>query len=104
MPTKLDLIYLSPAAEDFEEIVKYHLLQAGLPSARKITVTMESTINKLRDYPLMGQTHPDRLLAHQGYRKLVLTGTYVAIYKIIGNTVYIYRIVNGKTTYPSLLV
>ncbi len=104
MPTKLDLIYLSPAAEDFEEIVKYHLIQAGVPSARKIAATMEGTINKLRDYPLMGQTHPDRLLAQQGYRKLVLTQTYVAIYKIIDSTVYIYRIVNGKTNYPSLLI
>ncbi len=104
MPTKLDLIYLTPAAEDFEEIVKYHLNQAGVPSARKIAATMEGTINKLRDYPLMGQTHPDRLLAQQGYRKLVLTPTYVAIYKIIDSTVYIYRIVNGKTNYPSLLI
>lgn len=104
MPTKLDLIYLTPAAEDFEEIVKYRLLQAGVPSARKITSAMEATIHKLRDYPLMGQTHPDQLLAQQGYRKLVLTNTYVAIYKIIDNAVYVYRIVNGKINYPSLLV
>ncbi len=103
MPTKLELIYLAPAAEDFEEIVKYHLLQVGVPSARKIAATMEASILRLRDYPLMGQTHPDRLLSQQGYRKLVLTQTYVAIYKVIGNTVYIYRIVNGKTNYPSLL-
>ncbi len=104
MPTRLDLIYLTPAANDFEEIVKYHLLQVGAPSARKIASLMETAINKLQDYPLMGQTHPDPLLAQQGYRKLVLTQTYVAIYKIIGNTVYVYRIVNGKTNYPSLLV
>ena len=100
MPTKYDLIYLTPAADDFEEIVKYHLVQAGAPSARKIV----AAILKLRDYPLVGQSHPDRLFASQGYRKLVLTQTYVAIYKIIGNTVYIYRIVNGKIKYPSLLV
>ncbi len=104
MPTKLDLVYLTPAAEDFEEIIKYHLLQVGVPSARKIAALMETSINKLRDYPLMGQTHPDILLAQHGYRKLVLTHTYVASYKIIGNTVYIYRIVNGRTNYPSLLI
>ena len=61
------------------------------------------TLRKLSDYPLMGQTHPDPLLASQGFRKLVLTNTYVAIYKIIDNTVYIYRVVNGKTSYPRLL-
>ncbi len=104
MPTKLDVIYLAPAVTDFEEIVKYHIVQAGVPYARKISATMETAISKLGDFPLMGQTHPDRLLAAQGYRKLVLTQTYVAIYKIIDNTVYIYRIVNGKTNYPRLLV
>ena len=51
----------------------------------------------------MGQTHPDPLLAAQGYRKLVLTKTYVAIYKVIDDTVYIYRIVNGRSNYPRLL-
>jgi len=51
----------------------------------------------------MGQTHPDPILAANGYRKLVLTKTYVAVYKVIGDTVYIYAIVNGVTDYPRLL-
>lgn len=103
MPTKLKLIYLPLAASDFEEIVKYHITQAGVPYARKIAATMETAIQKLADFPLMGQIHPDQLLARQGYRKLVLTQTYVAVYKIVDDTVYVYRIVNGKTNYPSLL-
>lgn len=104
MPTKSNLVYLKPASEDFEEIVKYHLANAGVESGRKIYETMKSMINRLQDFPLMGQTHPDPLLAHQGYRKLVLTKTYVAIYKVIDGTVYTYRIVNGRTDYPRLLV
>lgn len=103
MPTKVNLEYLAPAVSDFEEIVKYHITQVGAPYARKIYTTMESGINRLSEFPLLGQTHPDPLLASQGFRKLVLTDTYVAIYKIIGNTVYVYRIVNGKTDYPKLL-
>lgn len=51
----------------------------------------------------MGQIHPDPMLAASNFRKLVLTKTYVAIYKIEGDTVYIYRIVNGMTDYPKLL-
>ena len=39
----------------------------------------------------------------EAYRKLVLTKTYVAIYKLIGDTVYVYAIVNGTTDYPRLL-
>ena len=103
MPTRTKLVYLTPAAEDFEEIVKYHIANVGVSSARNIYDTMKTTINRLRDFPLMGQTHPDPLLAAQGYRKLVLTKTYVAIYKVIDGTVYIYRIVNGRTDYPRLL-
>ena len=94
MPTKSKLVYLPPAQHDFEEIVKYHITEAGTPYARKIYSTMKTTINRLRDFPLMGQTHPDPILAASGYRKLVLTKTYVAIYKLIGDTVYVYAIVN----------
>lgn len=103
MPTKSKLVYLSPAQSDFEEIVKYHILEVGTVSARQISATMETTINKLMDFPLMGQTHPDPILAANGFRKLILTKTYVAIYKLIDDTVYIYRIVNGRTDYPRLL-
>lgn len=103
MPTKIKLEYLTPAVSDFEEIVKYHIIQVGVPSAKKIYALMETAIAKLETFPLLGQIHPDPLLAAQGYRKLVLNQTYVAIYKIANNTVYIYRIVNGKTDYPKLL-
>lgn len=103
MPTRVKLEYLAPAVSDFEAIVKHHIMRVGIPSAKKIYTLMESTINRLEDFPLLGQIHPDPLLAAQGYRKLVLNQTYVAIYKIVENTVYIYRIVNGKTDYPKLL-
>ena len=103
MPTKVNLEYLAPAVSDFEEIVKYQITQLGAPYARKIYNAMESGINRLSEFPLLGQTHPDPLLAFQGFRKLVLTDTYVDIYKIIYNTVYVYRIVNGKIDYPKLL-
>ncbi|MBQ4511628.1 MAG: type II toxin-antitoxin system RelE/ParE family toxin [Anaerolineaceae bacterium] len=103
MPSKNKLVYLSPAAEDLNEIVNYHLYEAGLESAQRIYHKMKTEISKLIDYPFLGQLHPDPLLASQNYRKLVLTSTYVAIYKIINSTIYVYRIVNGRTDYPKLL-
>ena len=51
----------------------------------------------------MGQTHPDPILAQAGFRKLALTRTYVAVYRIIDGVVTIYRVVNGRTDYPRLL-
>lgn len=97
------LVYLAPAAQDMEEIVKFHIANVGPASARKVYSTMEDAIDRLADYPLLGQTHPDPILAENGFRKLVLTKTYVAVYKVIDDTVYIYRIVNGRTDYPRLL-
>ena len=103
MPTKAELVYLTPAIQDMEEIMKFHLNSVGPASARNVYETMKTALSHLRDFPLMGQTHPDPLLAAQSFRKLVLTKTYVAIYKVEGNTVVIYRVVNGLTDYPRLL-
>ena len=60
-------------------------------------------VEKLAEFPLMGPLHPDPELAVQGYRKLVLTKIYVAVYRVIDNVVLVYRIVNGTTNYPKLL-
>lgn len=102
-PPESNLIYLATAKEDILDIARYHLEMAGVASARKITDEIERKINILAIFPLMGQTHPDSVLAERGYRKLILTAVYVCIYKVIGDKVYIYRIVNGKTDYPKLL-
>jgi len=97
-------VYLTPAKEDMEEIVKFHIAKSGVQSGRKIYAAMREKIKKLAFFPLMGQIHPDPLLAAEGFRKLVLTDTYVAVYKVIGDTVHIYRVVNGRADYPRLLV
>lgn len=52
---------------------------------------------------MLGPIHPDPELAALGYRKLVLTKTYAAVYRLIDDTVTIYLVINGKTDYPKLL-
>ena len=96
MPPRAEIVYLRPALEDMEEIVKFHISEVGPASARKIYADMRHKLGLLADFPLMGQTHPDPVLAQSGYRKLVLT-------RIIDGVVTIYRVVNGKTDYPRLL-
>lgn len=103
MQSKAEIIYLRPALEDIEEIVKFHINEVGPASARKIYSDMRHTLRLLADFPLMGQTHPDPVLAQAGFRKLVLTRTYVAVYRIIDGVVTIYRVVNGRMDYPRLL-
>ena len=104
MPTKrYKLVYLTPAEQDIKGIAKFHITQVGVQSARGIYQTIRQTILRLRDFPLIGQIHPDPLLAAKNYRKLILTNTYVEIYRVHGDPVHIYRLVNGTTDYPRLL-
>ena len=103
MLSKSKLVYLSPASEDIEEIVKYTIQEAGLSSARSVYNSIKTEIQRLEDFPLLGRLHPDPLLASENFRKLLLTKTYVAVYKVIDGTVVIYRVVNAKTDYPKLL-
>lgn len=102
-PQRSKVIYSPLARSDIVNVGRYHLEKVGAQSAKKITDTLIDTIERLGDFALLGQSHSDPVLAGKGYRKLVLTKTYVAVYKVIDGTVYIYRIVNGATDYPKLL-
>lgn len=104
MVTKRKLVYLAAAEADILGIVKFHADQVGPVFARKVYETIRGGIGRLQTFPLIGQLHPDQELAVSGYRKLVLNKTYVAIYKATGDVVTIYRIVNGVTDYPKLLM
>lgn len=97
------LVYLLPAQTDILEIVRFHASRVSPASAREVYRLIREQIGRLQDFPLLGPLHPDPELAALGYRKLVLTRTYVAVYRIIDGTVTIYRVVNGKTDYPKLL-
>ncbi len=97
------LIYLAPARVDILDIARYYLEKVGVNSARNITEEIERNIGRLAQFPLMGQTHPDPVLAESGYRKLVITPIHVCIYKVFDDGIYIYRVVSGKTDYPKLL-
>ena len=61
-----------------------------------------NTLELLGDFPYMGALHPDQELGGREFRK-VLCGDYVCVYKVIQSSVFVYRIVNGKTDYPKLL-
>ena len=93
---------LLSAWQDIDKISDFHLKMVGGVSARRITDSILDTLEKLGTFPYMGAQHSDPELAKLEYRK-VICGDYVCIYKIIDNSVFIYRVVNGKTDYPRLL-
>ncbi len=95
--------FLPAALRDIDAIADFHLAKVGRASAEGITDYILDAIAALADFPLMGPLHPDPVLSANGFRKLVLNQTYVAVYKVTDYTVYIYRIVNGAVDYPKLL-
>lgn len=103
MDTKYKLLYLAAAEADILSVVKFHVDKVGSIPAGEIYKTIREEIGRLQEFPPIGQTHPDPELGVAGYRKLLLNKTYVAIYKLIGDVVTVYRIVNGKIDYPKLL-
>ena len=92
---------LTPAWRDIDRISDYHLMAVGPQSAEQITDKLLDTIDLLADHPYMGPLHPDPVLARNEYRK-VICGNYICIYKVIDGTVYIYRVVDGRSNYAQL--
>lgn len=92
---------LTPAWRDIDRISDFHLMKVGPQSAERITDQLLDTIDLLEEQPYMGALHPDPVLAQNEYRK-VICGNYVCIYRVIGTTVYIYRVVDGRTDYVRL--
>lgn len=92
---------LSPAWRDIDRISDYHLMAAGSQSAERITDKLLDTIELLGEQPYMVTLHPDPFLAQRQFRK-VICGNYICVYKVIDSTAYIYRVVNGRSSYAQL--
>lgn len=97
---KLEL--LTPAQRELEEIALVYLELAGADSARKITNQILDSLERLKTYPLSGSVPRDRWLRDAGFR-LVISGKFIAAYRLIDNTVYVYHIAHGATDYPKLM-
>ena len=94
--------FLPSAWQDLTKIADLHLQLVGPESAERITDEILDAIDDLSRFPYMGPLHPDPVLARMEYRKLVCR-KYVAVYRVMDSTVYLYRIINGLTDYPKLL-
>ena len=96
------LAILTPAQRELEEIARVYLELAGADSARKITGQILDSLERLKTYPLSGSLPLDRMLREAGYR-LVISGKYLAVYRLVGNSVFVYHIAHGASDYPTLI-
>ena len=96
-----NLAILEPAQRELEEIALLHMNLSGPNSARSITNLIYDTLERLEMFPLSGHIPKDRWLARENYR-YVIAGKYIAVYRLIEDTVYVYHIAHGASNYPSL--
>jgi len=94
--------FLAPAWRELDEISQLHFSLVGAKSAERITSKILDMIERLRTTPYMGMAVDEPLIRHENYRRLVCE-RYLCFYKVIGNTVYIYHIIDGRRDYPRLL-
>lgn len=98
---KYKIKILSSAWEDLKQIQDYYSIQFDLQTAMKVSDRILSTIERLEDFPDSGSMTPDPWLNEQGYR-MVISKKHVAIYRKIGDTIFIYHIANTQTIYTRL--
>ena len=96
------LAILTPAQRELEELARVYLELAGADSARRITDQILDSLERLKTYPLSGSLPRDRWLRDAGYR-LVISGKFIAVYRRIERTVFVYHIAHGASDYPALL-
>ena len=96
-----NLIILEPAQQELEEIAQLHMNLVGPNSARNIIDLILDTLSRLETFPLSGHIPKDKWLVRENYR-YVIAGKYIAVYRLIENTVYVYHIAHGASNYPAL--
>lgn len=97
----LQIIYTEEALQDMLDISDYHFNKVGETSALRALDALQEHIDKLAQFPRMGEKHPDNYLNALGFRKLV-HDNHIVIYRIDPAQVIIERIVWASSNYPEL--
>ena len=97
----LQIVYTEEALQDMLAISDYHFDKVGEISALRAIDALQEHINKLAQFPRMGEEHPDVYLNALGFRKLV-HGNHIVVYKIDPEKVIVERIVWASSNYPEL--
>lgn len=92
---------LPTAWEDLKFIEDWYLIQFGVETALKVSDQILDAIERLERFPDSGSLTPDDWLNQQGYR-MVICKRHVAIYKKVGQIIYVYHVADTQTEYTKL--
>ena len=100
---KHKLRYSAKARKDLDEIWDYIIADLGNPIAVEKTVNrIMDDIGRLAEFPEMGMMLRNATHMVTDYRYIV-SGNYMAFYRMYDNTVYIVRILYGRRDYMRVL-
>jgi len=95
-----DVEFLQEAMNDLEELVLY--LYGESPSAAlSVHDAIIERAEDLKLFPKRGKPVPDKKMSAAGYRMLGVK-SHIMFYRVIGQMVYIYRVLHTATNYPML--
>ncbi len=92
---------LPSAWEDLKKIEDYYLIQFDVDTALKVSDHILDCLGRLENFPDSGALTPDPWLNALGYR-MVICKRHVAIYRQVGEVIYIYHIADTRTEYTKL--
>lgn len=90
--------WLYEAQCEFRDFLLFYRTQVGPKYARRFTELVVSNIGQLSQFPELGVLRKDTLPGKYGFRTLFID-KYVCIYRVEGDTVYIYHLADGRRNY-----
>jgi addiction module RelE/StbE family toxin len=98
---KLQIRITPTAISDVQEMIAY-IAEDNPSAATKMANTIYTSVEKLVDFPEMGGSLSVKIKIKTDYRFLVCR-IYLVFYKIEGEFVSVYRVLNGMRDYLSIL-
>ncbi|HWQ43622.1 MAG TPA: type II toxin-antitoxin system RelE/ParE family toxin [Desulfosporosinus sp.] len=95
-------IRINPVAIADVQEIKAYIAEDDPQAAARMGNILYSKIEKLADFPEMGASLSSKIDIRTDYRYLVC-GTYLIFYKIEGEFISVYRVLNGVRDYLSIL-
>lgn len=101
---KYTVEFLPTALNDMTEIISSFVMLGSKQGAVRIKDKMNSAAEQIMHFPYSGITVPEPKMSKVGFR-MVVVEKYLMFYKIFedGKRVIFYRVLNGRTNYPTLM-
>lgn len=91
---------LKPAQKDLSQIAHIRMQLVGPFAARKITDSIYDSLERLTTFPYLGASCREKMPELAGYR-FIICEKYLCFYKVEGDTIFVHRILDGRSDYPS---